>query len=134
MTQLLATSLLDSPPEEAFDRLTRLASRLLGAPVALVTLLGEDRVFFKSAIGLPEPWATRRGTPISYSFCRHVVATGEPLVVEDARRHPLVRGNPAVRELRWIAYAGVPLTLGGGRPSARFAWWTACPGSGRRAT
>jgi PAS domain S-box-containing protein len=114
MTQLLAASLLDSPPEEAFDRLTRLASRLLGAPVALVTLVSEDRVFFKSAIGLPEPWAARRGTPISHSFCRHVVATGEPLVVEDARHHPLVRGNPAVRELRWIAYAGVPLTLGGG--------------------
>jgi PAS domain S-box-containing protein len=114
MTQLLAASLLDSPPEEGFDRLTRLASRLLGAPIALVTVLGEDRVFFKSAIGLPEPWATRRSAPISHSFCRHVVATGEPLVVEDARRHPLVRGNPAVRELRWIAYAGVPLTLGDG--------------------
>jgi len=114
MTELLASSLLDSPPEEAFDRLTRLASRLLGAPVALVTLLGDDRVFFKSATGLPEPWATRRSAPLSYSFCRHVVATGAPLVVEDARRHALVRGNPAVRELRWIAYAGVPLTLDSG--------------------
>ncbi|HKT61232.1 MAG TPA: PAS domain S-box protein [Gemmatimonadales bacterium] len=114
MTQTLATSLLDSPPEEAFDRLTRLASRLLGAPVALVTLLGEDRAFFKSAIGLPEPWAARRSTPLAYSFCRHVVASGAPLVVEDARRHPLVRGNPAIRELRWIAYAGVPLTMDGG--------------------
>ena len=116
MTQTPAPTLLDSPPEEAFDRLTRLASRLLGAPVALVTLVGDDRAFFKSAIGLPEPWATRRSTPLSYSFCRHVVATGAPLVVEDARRHPLVRGNPAVRELRWIAYAGVPLTVNGGPP------------------
>ena len=114
MTQLLASSLLDTPREEAFDRLTRLASRLLGAPIALVTLLGDDRAFFKSAIGLPEPWATRRGTPLSYSFCRHVVATGAPLVVEDARRHQLVRGSPAVRELRWIAYAGVPLTVESG--------------------
>jgi PAS domain S-box-containing protein len=108
--------LLDSPPEEAFDRLTRLASRLLGAPIALVTLVGDDRAFFKSAIGLPEPWATRRSTPLSHSFCRHVVTTGAPLVVEDARRHPLVRGNPAVRELRWIAYAGVPLMVNGGPP------------------
>jgi len=116
MTQTLATSLLDSPPEEAFDRLTRLASRLLGAPIALVTLLGEDRAFFKSAMGLPEPWATRRSTPLAYSFCRHVVATGAPLVVEDARRHPLVKANPAVRELRWIAYAGVPLAVDGGPP------------------
>jgi PAS domain S-box-containing protein len=113
MTQLLASSFLDSPPEEAFDRLARLASRLLGTPVALVSFVAEDRVFFKSAIGLPEPWASRRSTPLSYSFCRHVVGTGAPLVVEDARRHPLVRANPAVRELRWIAYAGVPLTVGG---------------------
>jgi PAS domain S-box-containing protein len=115
MTHLLASSLLDSPPEEAFDRLTRLAARLLGAPVALVSFLGEDRVFFKSAIGLPDPWATRRSAPLSYSFCRHVVATGEPLVIEDARRDPLVRTSPAIRELGWIAYAGVPLALGDGQ-------------------
>ena len=114
MTQVIASRLLDSPPEEAFDRLTRLASRLLGAPVALVTFVGEDRAFFKSAIGLQEPWASRRCTPLSHSFCRHVVATGAPLIVEDARRHPLVRANPAIRELGWIAYAGVPLTTSDG--------------------
>jgi PAS domain S-box-containing protein len=50
-----------------------------------------------------------------------VVATGAPLVVEDARRHPLVRGNPAVRELRWIAYAGVPLAVDGGPPVGALA-------------
>jgi two-component system cell cycle sensor histidine kinase/response regulator CckA len=115
MTQLLASPPLDSQPDEGFDRLTRLAARLLGAPVALVSILGEDQVYFKSAMGLPEPWATRRTAPLAYSFCRHVVATGAPLVVEDARRHPLVRSNPSVRELRWIAYAGVPLTLPDGR-------------------
>jgi two-component system cell cycle sensor histidine kinase/response regulator CckA len=114
MTQVLVAPLLDTPPEQAFDRLAGLAARLLGAPVALVTLLGEDRVFFKSAIGLAEPWASRRGAPLSHSFCRHVVASGVPLVIEDARRHPLVRSNPAVRELGWISYAGVPLTLSDG--------------------
>ncbi len=114
MTLVSAARLLDSPPEEAFDRLTRLAARLLGAPVALVTLADDDRVFFKSALGLPEPWASRRGTPLSYSFCRHVIASGAPLVVEDARRHPVVRTNPAIRELSWIAYAGVPLTVSDG--------------------
>src|SRR6185436_6974562 len=71
MTNALASPLLDTPPEQAFDRLTGLAARLLGAPVALVTLLGEDRVFFKSAVGLAEPWASRRSTPLAYSFCRH---------------------------------------------------------------
>jgi len=115
MTQVLAFPLLDTPPEEAFDRLTRLAARLLGAPVALVSLLVDDRVFFKSAIGLAEPWASLRSTPLSLSFCRHVVAAGEPLVVEDARRHPVVRTSLAIRELGWIAYAGVPLTLADGR-------------------
>lgn len=114
MTQVIASRLLDSPPEEAFDRLTRLASRLLGTPVALVTFIGEDRAFFKSAIGLQEPWTSRRCTPLSHSFCRHVVATGAPLIVEDARRHPIVRANPAIRELGWIAYAGVPLATSDG--------------------
>ncbi len=103
------TALLDTPPEEAFDRLTRMAARLLGAPVSLITLVTDDRQFFKSSTGLPEPWASRRAAPLSHSFCRHVALSGEPLVVEDTRRHPLLRSNPAVRELGWIAYAGVPL-------------------------
>jgi PAS domain S-box-containing protein len=103
------TALLDTPPEEAFDRLTRMAARLLGAPVSLITLVTDDRQFFKSAMGLPEPWASRRSAPLSHSFCRQVAVSGQPLVVEDARRHPLLRANPAVREFGWISYAGVPL-------------------------
>jgi PAS domain S-box-containing protein len=103
------TALLDTPPEEGFDRLTRMAARLLGAPVSLITLVADDRQFFKSAMGLPEPWASRRSAPTSYSFCRQVAVSGEPLIVEDTRRHPVLRTDPAVREFGWIAYAGVPL-------------------------
>jgi PAS domain S-box-containing protein len=114
LAALRRTSLLDTPPEEAFDRLTRMAARLLGAPVALVSLVAEDYEFFKSATGLPEPWATRRSTPLAYSFCRHVIGSGASLVIEDARRHPLVRTSPAVRELGWIAFAGVPLATSEG--------------------
>ena len=109
LAALRRTALLDTPPEEAFDRLTRMAARLLGTPVALISLVAEDHQYFKSAIGLPEPWASRRVNPISFSFCGQVVATGEPLVLEDARRHPLQRHNPVIRELGWVAYAGVPL-------------------------
>jgi two-component system cell cycle sensor histidine kinase/response regulator CckA len=103
------TTLLDTPPDQAFDRLTRLAARLLGTPIALISLVDDDREFFLSASGLAEPLATSRTTPLSYSFSRHIVEAGTRLVIDDARRHPLVRTNPAVRELGWVAYAGVPL-------------------------
>lgn len=109
LAALRQTALLDTPPEEGFDRLTRMAARLLGAPTALISLVTDERQFFKSTTGLPEPWATRRTAPLSFSFCSTVAGTGEPLVVEDARRHPLLRHSQALRELGWVAYAGVPL-------------------------
>src|SRR3954469_7250336 len=121
LAALRHTALLDTPPEEGFDRLTRMASRLLGTPIALVSLVAEDRQFFKSAIGLPEPWASRREAPLSFSFCAQVVSTGEQLVVEDARRHPLLRHSTAIRELGWVAYAGVPLVTPDGQTVGSFS-------------
>ena len=53
LTALRRTALLDTPPEESFDRLTRMAARLLGTPVSLIALVADDRQFFKSAVGLP---------------------------------------------------------------------------------
>ena len=101
--------LLDSAAEETFDRVSRLASHLLSAPVALLSLVDDRRQFFKSAIGLQEPYATSRETPLSHSFCQHVVASGAPLVVGDARVHPVVCDNPAIPELGVIAYLGTPV-------------------------
>jgi len=101
--------LLDTPPEESFDRLARLAARLVNAPVALVSAVDRDRQFFKSCLGLPEPWATRRETPLSHSFCQHVVAEREPVIVTDARRDARLLDNLAIRDLGVIAYLGVPL-------------------------
>jgi GAF domain-containing protein len=106
---LHATGLLDSDVSPSFDRLARLASKVLNAPVALVSLVDADRQFFKSCLGLPEPWASQRGTPLSHSFCQHAVATREPLIVEDSREHELLRDNPAIRDIGVIAYAGIPL-------------------------
>jgi diguanylate cyclase (GGDEF)-like protein len=105
------TRLLDSPPERAFDRLTRLASGLIGAPTALVSLVDERRQFFKSAIGLGEPWASKRETPLSHSFCQYVVKDKAPLVVEDARKESKLATNGAVADLGAIAYAGMPLVV-----------------------
>ncbi|HEV2084037.1 MAG TPA: PAS domain S-box protein [Gemmatimonadales bacterium] len=121
LAALRHTALLDTPPEEGFDRLTRMASRLLGTPVALISLISEDRQFFKSAMGLPEPWASRRAAPLSFSFDAQVVSTGEQLVVEDARRHPLLRHSTAIRELGWVAYAGVPLVTRDGQTVGSFS-------------
>jgi hypothetical protein len=104
-----ATGLLDAPPAPRFDRLTALASEVLGTPVALVSLVDEDRQFFASCVGLPEPWSSARQTPLSHSFCQHAVASREPLVVDDAREDPVLRENLAVRDLDVVAYLGVPL-------------------------
>ncbi|MCW2793401.1 MAG: hypothetical protein JWO76_2499 [Nocardioides sp.] len=82
----------------------------LGVPVALVSLVTEDQQVFPGMCGLPEPWAGLRATPLSHSFCQHVVTSGEPLVISDAREAPLVSDNLAVSELGVVAYAGFPLT------------------------
>ena len=74
LAALQASGLLDSPPEAAFDRLTHLAVLLLNAPVALVSLVDDRRQFFKSQVGLAEPWASARETPLTHSFCQYVVA------------------------------------------------------------
>src|SRR4051812_44125767 len=106
---LRRTGLLDSEPSPGFDRLTRLASRVLNAPVALVSLVDEDRQFFKSCLGVPEPWASARETPLTHSFCQHALTSREPLIVDDAREHEVLRHNLAIRDMGVIAYAGVRL-------------------------
>jgi GAF domain-containing protein len=103
------SGLLGVREDPAFDRLTRLATRLLGAPIALVSLVAADRQVFASCTGLDEPWATDRSTPLSDSFCRHAVASREPLVVEDAPEHPVLRDLGLVRGGHIVAYAGIPL-------------------------
>jgi diguanylate cyclase (GGDEF)-like protein/PAS domain S-box-containing protein len=108
---LQSTQLLDSEPEPAFDRLTRLAANLLGAPTALVSLVDAHRQFFKSAFGLNEQLTRDRETPLSHSFCKYVARDRAPLVVGDARQHPVLRDNPAIRDHSVIAYAGIPLVV-----------------------
>ncbi len=110
---LQETSLMDSLPEPAFERFVRMAARVTDAPTALVSLVDERRQFFKAQLGLPEPWATRRETPLTHSFCKFVVASGEPLVVESAADHPWVKDNLAVSEIGVQAYLGAPIELDG---------------------
>ncbi|MBW3630708.1 MAG: PAS domain S-box protein, partial [Gemmatimonadetes bacterium] len=106
---------LELRPKESFDGLTRLAARLLRVPVVLISVLDGKQHRIQSSAGLSERWAAKKEIPLSHSFCQHVIGSGEALVVEDARRHPLLRGNPAIAEMQWIAYAGIPLRARGER-------------------
>jgi diguanylate cyclase (GGDEF)-like protein len=110
LAALAASGLLDSPPEAGFDRVTRLVAETLHVPVALFTLVTAQRQVFKSSVGLGD----LRETPLSHSFCRHVVESGAPLEVVDARSHPKVRDNPSIEEHGIVAYLGMPLTTSDG--------------------
>ena len=103
------TGLLDALPAASLDRFTRIAAQALGAPVAVVSLVDDHRQFFSSQYGLAEPESKSRETPLSHSFCKHVVETGEGLIVHDANHDPRVAGNGAIADLGVVAYAGLPI-------------------------
>lgn len=97
--------IMDTAPEAAFDRVTKLVADLFDVPITLVSLVGDCRQWFKSAHGLDVP-ETNRGV----SFCDHVVMGEEPIVVTDARTDPRFVNNPLVTGEPFIRfYAGVPL-------------------------
>ena len=108
--QALRTSgLLDPLPDEAFDRLTRLAALAVSAPIAAFTLVDADRDVYKAAHGLPPPLDTGRELR-GRTFCQHVVSGAQALVLEDTRQWPGYRDVPTVQSLGVRAYLGVPIT------------------------
>jgi GAF domain-containing protein len=111
LAALRGTGLLDTATSEPFDQLTRLAARILHAPIALLTLVDADRQYFKAAVGLPEALAGVRETSLEYSICQYAVGLGCPLVVCDARIEHWLDGNPAVAMLGVQSYAGIPLVM-----------------------
>ena len=110
LAALHALNILDTPPEERFDRLTRMAKRLFGVPIALISLVDSERQWFKSRQGID-------GTegPRETSFCGHAILGDEVFLIPDATRderfhdNPAVTGDPNVR-----FYAGCPLRVGNG--------------------
>jgi len=106
LQSLHALGILDTAPEERFDRLTRIARRFFRVPIALVSLVDADRQWFKSRNGLDQ-----KELPREYSFCAHAILNAERvMVVRDAktderfRSNPLVTGSPEIR-----FYAGCPV-------------------------
>jgi signal transduction histidine kinase len=113
------TQLMGTLREEAFDRLTRLAAKILDAPLTIVSFVGKDEQFFKSFHGLPEPWASNPVIPIGNSVCRFTLS-GEPLLIENANNVSYLKGNPAIPALNLVAYMGVPLLTSKGQNLGAF--------------
>ena len=107
-----ATGLLDSEVEEAFDRLTRLAVRLVKIPAAFVSLVDENRDFYKSACGFGEPLASSRQLE-GPTFCHFTIQSAEPLIIPDTRADPVYRDVPTVQSLGVAAYVGIPIVING---------------------
>lgn len=110
LAALRALHILDTAPEERYDRITRLARRLFDVPVALVSLVDAERQWFKSHAGIEA-----RQTPRSVSFCTHAIAGDALMVVPDAHDDPRFAGTPLVTGSPHIRfYAGRPLAAPGG--------------------
>jgi sigma-B regulation protein RsbU (phosphoserine phosphatase) len=105
LEDLRSLKLLDTEPEDRFDRITRLAADFFQIPTAYVALIDSDRQWFKSRVGLC-PTETSRGM----SFCQYTIERNEPLIIPDARLHPIGRNHPYVVGEPYVRfYAGVPL-------------------------
>lgn len=115
LAAVAASGLMDSLPDEAFDRVVRLATQLAGVPVGLFTLVDDQRQFLAARTGLVGAHATVCETPLSSSFCQYVVTSNTTLAVSDARAHPLLTDNGAVAGLDVIAYLGTPIHAPGGQ-------------------
>jgi PAS domain S-box-containing protein len=109
-----ATALPGTPPEEAFDRLTRLAAHLLGAPISLLSLIDGERQWIKSVAGVPDAGAVPHFIPVERSICRHVAGRGEPLCIDDVGEDARIPDDAGMRAWGVRAYAGVPLVTPAG--------------------
>jgi phosphoribosyl 1,2-cyclic phosphodiesterase/CheY-like chemotaxis protein len=110
IASLRELKILDTAPEERFDRITRLAAALFNVPMAIISLVDENRQWFKSCLG-----SNDKETPRDVAFCAHVVYSREPMIVSDAFQDARFADNPLViNEPRIRFYAGYPLMLDNG--------------------
>jgi PAS domain S-box-containing protein len=114
LAALSATSLAGTPSEEAFDRLTRLAVHLLGAPISLLSLIDGEHQWVKSVAGVTPGQGLPHAIPLGRSICGHVISGGEALIIADVAREPRVAVDVAMRAWGVRAYAGVPLVMADG--------------------
>ncbi len=102
---------------------------MLEVPVSLVSIVEPESQHFPAQTGLSGSPAEEGKTPISHSFCQHVVLRGEPLIIENALKHHLVCDNPAISNLGVVAYLGVPIRLKNGHILGSFCAINTAPRS-----
>ncbi len=108
--------LLDTETEPSFDHITAKLARAFEVPIALISLVDRDRLFFKSQIGLPEDLAWSREAPRDVSVCGHVIAKNEITVIEDLARDRRFASIPWLKARGLRFYAGAPLHAPDGQP------------------
>ena len=106
---VLATGLLNTKPEPPFDDLAEIAAAITGCERAFITLVDEDRSFWKSCVGVDIQQSGRRQNPARESFCYFLVGLGDRFVVEDAAEDPRTRDHPSVAPMKIGAWAGYPI-------------------------
>lgn len=116
LAALVELQLLDTEAEPAFDRVISKLARVFEMPIALISLVDRDRLFFKSQTGLPEDLAKARQAPRDASVCGYVVSNNEVTVIEDLARDRRFANNPWIRQRGLRFYAGAPLRAPNGQP------------------
>ncbi|MBM7604327.1 PAS domain S-box-containing protein [Metabacillus crassostreae] len=109
LKELYKLNLIYTPTEDSFDRITNLTSRLFQAPIALFTLITEEKQWFKSCVGISDDLKEERSTERSAAFCHYVVVDKEPLVVNDTLLDERFKNNRFVKEKGFRFYAGAPI-------------------------
>ena len=99
----------ERPADAALQHLVEDTAHAFGVPVALISLVLQDRQWFKAHVGIGGELLTARGSPRDWAFCRHVVESRAPLIVPDARAHPAFADNPLVLDGTVGSYAGAPV-------------------------
>jgi GAF domain-containing protein len=112
LAALDAYGILNTPPEQEFDELARIAAHVCSTPIALVSFVAEHRQWFKAEVGFG-----RRETPIDLAFCSHAIRQPDLFVIPDTTKDPRFRSNPLVTGQPHVRfYAGALITTANGIP------------------
>ncbi len=112
--ELYSLNALQTQPDTVLDTFCEKVAKLFDVPSCVVSLVLEDRQWFKSSFGCPVELAQTRETPRDISFCTHVVDSRQPLIVKEVSKDPRFKNNPLVQKYGFGFYAGFPLTTGKG--------------------